>query len=109
MVEVFLSEALLCVLGQCYPVLVGERTPVGHYTLQHVELQYDGKSERVLMFAPDRPGRVLAIHKLPNKAREILLTEQSKAKVTAGCINVSTEVFDYLVECCSDQELIVHP
>ena len=31
------------------------------------------------------------------------------AKVTAGCINVSNEVFDYLVACCSDQELIVHP
>lgn len=105
MVKVFLAKALLCVQGQCFPVLVGENTPTGTFQIEHVVLNNRRGRYDVLMFAPDKPGKVLAIHRTPSESRTALLKARSRAPVTAGCINVSPAVFELLVECCSTATL----
>lgn len=44
---------------------------------------------------PNDPGPLPGC--APSVNREILLQQQSKDKVTMGCVNVSKELFDYLV------------
>ncbi len=98
MIKVIISKALLCIAHVgCYPVLIGHNTPVGDYTMTHVILENSGKREDVLMIKESSPGRIIAIHTPPNAHRKQLLDEQSTAKVTLGCINVSNELFYYLV------------
>lgn len=109
MIEVLLAKSLICFLGQCHPALVGERTPVGVYPMQYVELRAGGKAQHVLMFAPDKPGYVFAIHKAPSARRRALLEARSTVKVTHGCINVSDAVFDALASCCSNQSVTISP
>ena len=98
MITIIISKALLCIshIG-CYPVLIGYNTPIGEYNIQHVIVENNNKREDVLMIKESSPGRIVAIHVTPNSKREMLLDEQSKEKVTMGCVNVSKELFDYLV------------
>ena len=49
MIQLFLGKALLCIAHVgCYPVLVGNTTPVGEYTMEHVIVVNGGISENVL-------------------------------------------------------------
>lgn len=107
MVEVFLSKALICFLGVCYPALIGERTPTGTFQIEHVYLRNRRGHYDVLMFAPSRPGRIFAIHRTPSTKRAALLRAQSKVPVTLGCVNVSPEVFEKLRDCCSNAKLVI--
>lgn len=97
MVTVFLAKAMICFASQCYPVLVGERTPLGQFPLTHVMLANRRGKYDVLMFAPDRPGKIFAIHRPPNPHRAALLAAESKTPVTAGCVTVSPAVFSRLI------------
>lgn len=98
MIKIIISKALLCIshIG-CYPVLIGHNTPIGEYNITHVVVENSGKREDVLMIKESSPGRIIAIHTVPNEKRERLLEQQSTDKVTMGCVNVSKELFDYLV------------
>ena len=98
MIKVIISKALLCIAHVgCYPVLIGHNTPVGDYTMTHVILENSGKREDVLMIKESSPGRIIAIHTPPSDNRKRLLSNHSTEKVTLGCINVTEELFNYLV------------
>lgn len=109
-IEIFLAKALLCIAGVgCYPVLTGETTFVGTYQLQHVILENDGVQSPVLAYAPSGKNRVQAIHPSISVRRDRLLEKNATDKVTLGCINVQHEVFDYLIDCCSNSIVIIKP
>ena len=65
--------------------------------MQHVIVENSGKRDNVIMIKESAPGRIIAIHTPPSPARNKLLLNQSTDKVTLGCINVSEELFNYLV------------
>jgi hypothetical protein len=104
MVEVLLAKSLICFMGICSPALVGERTPVGTFQIEHVVLK-DGQD--VLMFAPSKPGRIFAIHRPPSPKRAALLAAGAKPPVTLGCVNVSEQTFVQLRACCSKHTLTI--
>jgi hypothetical protein len=112
-VIVHLASALICFASQCYPALVGPKTPVGTFTLQHRKTTAPGYGGDVLAFAQDDAG-VFAIHRVwllrPQQRRLQRLqgadAEQRKS-VTDGCINVMPEVYEKLIDCCSRAQVIV--
>lgn len=113
MVVVDLLAASICFLGECHPVLVGSGTPVGEFQIEHVSTSAPGYGGDVLLFK-ETPEAVYAIHRVwlhdPAQRRLERLTTGSTARriaVTQGCINVMPEVFERLVECCSDDQLRV--
>ena len=106
MIQLFLGKALLCIAHVgCYPVLVGNTTPVGEYTMEHVIVVNGGISENVLKITESGVNRIVAIHRPPNATRVKLLEQQSTDKITNGCINVTPELFDYLVENYNNQTI----
>jgi hypothetical protein len=107
-VELFVSKALICVLGQCFAALVGDSTPLGTFPLQHVVVEYDGRRDAVLAYAYDEAGGVYAIHRPPSARRRALLASNDTTPVTAGCINVEDPVLDYLIACCAGTAITIH-
>lgn len=100
MVEVFLSKALICIMGVCHPALVGEDTPVGLFPLepQPAAAKYQGE---VLVFAYVDDFHRMSVHRPPTQRRRELLTKNAtqRVDVSAGCINVSDEVYQILRDC----------
>lgn len=108
MIEVIISKALLCISAVgCYPVLIGNNTPIGTYAMTHVILENGNNREDVLMIKESGPNRIIAIHRPPNANRIKLLDEQSHDKVTMGCINVTSDLYDYLVVIGSDKQITI--
>lgn len=99
----FLSKALLCASAQCWPVLVGPKTPVGGpYQLIQRLTSDPGYGGDVLQFAEDE-DTVYAVHRVwklrPNERREERLRDPNPAHrfITKGCVNVDPLVYDELV------------
>ena len=112
-VEVKLAAALICFSGGCHPVLVGKDTPVGRYDLARRIVLSEGYGGDVLMFSEDARG-ILAIHRVwkgrPKERRERRISSAravDRRGVTAGCINVTPEVYDALTDCCSTGTLVI--
>lgn len=95
-VEVFLAKALICFAGSCHPALVGQRTPKGTFRLERIPISAPQYGGDVLVFAPDGPRAVFAVHRAPTAHRRELLKQHHKGKVTLGCINVTREVYALL-------------
>lgn len=112
MVLVDLSAALICFLGSCYPALIGTSTPVGEYRLEQRSTDVSGYGGDLLVFR-EAETSVFAIHRVItfNPAQQRLQRLQSnKARdriITDGCINVAPEVYSQLVDCCSNQTLVI--
>lgn len=113
MVTVHLATALICFMGSCYPALVGKTTPVGEFVLEQRLTDSPGYSGDVLKYTDINDNRILAIHRLwllkPEQKREERI-QSSRAKdrvITAGCINVTDEVYEQLVECCAGTSLTI--
>lgn len=107
MVNVLLAQGLICFLGTCHPALVGERTPTGQFTLQVLPLDDPRFGGDVLVFAPDGPRAVFAVHRAPTVNRRELLRRPHRRPVTAGCINVTDEVYDRLRNCCVEHTMLI--
>ena len=112
-VVVSLSLATICFLNQCYPALVGNTTPPGHYQLYQRLVVSPGYGGDVLVFKEEEQD-VLAIHRVwlgaPAQQRPQRLASSQAARrqgVTGGCINVAPEVYAKLIDCCSRSELLV--
>jgi hypothetical protein len=108
-----LTLATICFLNQCYPVLVGPDTPKGQYRLIQRYVQTPGYGGDLLKFKEDKDG-FYAIHRiwLLNSSQHRLERIQSsnpkdRITITKGCINVMPEVYDRLVDCCSNDQLII--
>lgn len=112
----FLSKALLCSAAQCWPVLVGPKTPVGGpYELTQRLTADPGYGGDVLQFHEDE-YMVYAIHRVwtlrPREKREERLRDPDPKKrnsVTKGCVNVDPLVFNYLVTNFRNSTLVIKP
>lgn len=104
MITVHLKLAMICFLQQCYPALVGESTPKGEFTIQRRMVLADGYGGDVLQFLEDEKY-IYAIHrvwtKIPRERRAQRLASdrvEDRRGVTKGCINVTPEVYEKLLE-----------
>jgi len=109
-VIVDLALAIVCASDWCAPILAGDRTPVGAYTLQHYATDTAGYGGDVLAFSFNG-NEVFAIHRvLPSaqghRAARLQVTRTTmRSAVTGGCINVAPDVYELLVDCCSNSSL----
>lgn len=113
MVTVFLSKALICFSGMCYPALVGNDTKVGTYDLVPRVVMAEGYGGNVIQY-DENERLVFAIHRVwegnPRERRRERLKSDNpsdRVAVTNGCINVTEEVYDLLYDCCSNGKLTI--
>jgi hypothetical protein len=113
MIVVSLAAASICFAGACYPALVGERTPAGVFPLSHQRTDEPGYGGDLLVFHENR-RYLWAIHRVytrdPEQRRVARLRSgraELRRSVTHGCINVMPEVYRKLVDCCSDDILVI--
>lgn len=101
-------------IEECHPVLLGKKnpTPVGEYTLIQRLTSDPGYGGDVLQFYEDN-HQIYAIHRiwlLSPEQRRLERIRSSNVKdhyISAGCINVEPEVYIKLVDCCSNDHLII--
>lgn len=110
-VVVNLSTSVICFLSVCYPALTGESTPSGEFTLQPYTTDSQGYGGTILVFK-ETEHSVFAIHRLidvlgQNRNQRIKSEQPLDRVITNGCVNVSPEVFDALIDCCSGSKLII--
>ena len=114
MVVVSLALASICFGGGCYPALVGSNTPPGTFALSQRETPEPGYGGDLLVYRED-DRHVWAIHRVitfnANERRlDRLASGQAEQRrgITKGCINVMPEVYRRLVDCCSNDVLVIH-
>jgi len=109
-VVVNVTTALICFTGQCYPALVGDRTPLGEYTLKQYRTPIPAYGGDVLAFK-ETNTLVFAVHRVINVKGQNRLVRikspniQDRVHVTNGCINVEPEVYQKLMDCCSQSKI----
>lgn len=109
-ITLFLSSALLCVGQTCSPVLVGKDTPKGEFVLYQRLVSDPLYAGSVLQFK-ETEHYLYAIHRVwrgkPQEQRDkrIQSTDVSKRFITSGCINVTEELYEKLLDCCQNQKL----
>lgn len=99
---------------ECHPVLLGKNstTPTGQYTLIRRMTKDPGYGGDVLQFHETK-NEVYAIHRVWLLSPKQKRLERIKSKdikyhfISSGCINVEPEVYEKLVECCSNDTLII--
>lgn len=114
MIVVSLAAASICFSGMCYPALVGDTTPSGTFTLSRQQVTVPGYGGDLLVYREDA-RHLWAIHRVYTlNPREDRLTRLSSDRVdlrraiTKGCINVMPEVYERLVDCCSNDVLVIN-
>lgn len=96
----------------CRNALIGADTPRGTYTLQQRLVDDPLYGGDILQFRED-PTDVFAIHRLwlgrPWEKREkrILSKDPKQRRITKGCINVTKETYQQLLDCCSTDTLLI--
>lgn len=117
MVVVSLALATICftyqAVEECHNVLVGHRTPVGEFQIEQRLTDIKGYGGDILQFR-ETDHEVMAIHRIwllnPAQRRpQKLASDDAKQRrfVTNGCINVSPQVYDKLVECCGNAKIVI--
>jgi hypothetical protein len=109
MIEVILASATICFAGGCYPVLVGQNTPTGEFTLRLITTESVAYQGDVLAFHEDASG-IFAVHRPPSERRRNLLTrapERSRRQITDGCVNVTDDLYERLRECCEGERILI--
>jgi hypothetical protein len=113
MIVVDLAMASICFSGACFPALVGDHTPTGHFTLSHRAIDTPGYGGDLLVFR-ENDRYLWAIHRVytgvPRERRAERLASgrpEERRSVTHGCINVMPEVYLKLVDCCRRDVLII--
>lgn len=114
MVTVFLSSAILCISTMCYPVLVGKNTPLGTFQLVKRLTETNGYGGDVIQFH-ETEHEVYAIHRIwklsPKQNREARIRSNNEKDriITAGCINVTDDVYGLLNNCCTPGDITIVP
>jgi len=112
MVTVHIAAAIICFAEMCHPALVGNKTPTGEFPLVYGTTEDPGYGGSVLAFYEDETV-VYAVHQLwllkPEQKREkrIKSANPKDRVITAGCVNVSPEVYEKLVDCCSTDTMVI--
>jgi hypothetical protein len=110
MIVVELSTALICFLGSCYPALIGNSTPTGTFSILKRITDQAGYGGDVLQFYEDDKN-VFAIHRVwllnakENRASRIKSSMAADRIITSGCINVSEDTYNKLIECCQGKRV----
>jgi hypothetical protein len=117
-VIVSIALATICFTYQgteeCHPVLLGKSipTPKGEYILRKRITADPGYGGDVLQFH-ETNDEVYAIHRVwllnPKQKRlERLKSNNIQDRyISSGCINVDPTVYDRLMDCCSNTQLII--
>lgn len=105
--------ALICFASTCHHALIGVDTPKGVFHLQHYQTDLSGYGGDVLVFdnPPDK-DYVFAIHRVLNisgqrRFERIKSENPADRSITLGCINVMPDIYDQLIDCCSNATLII--
>lgn len=114
-ITVSIARAELCVKNQCYPALVGKRTPRGSFSVFHARIEAPGYGGDVLAFTPSNyvQNSYVSIHRvwtrIPGERRidRLYGPVEGRVNITNGCINVMPDVYNMLVDCCSNAKLVV--
>lgn len=110
MITVSILAATICFNSACFPVLIGDKTPIGTFSVNQRYTKDPGYGGDVLQFYEDSK-KVYAIHRLwllrpsEHRAARILSENSKQHTITHGCINVEPEVYDKLVNCCLTDKL----
>lgn len=114
MIVVSLAAASICFSGMCYPALVGDTTPSGTFTLSRQQVTAPGYGGDLLVYREDA-RHLWAIHRVytlnPGEDRLTRLRSErvdQRRAITKGCINVMPEVYERLVDCCSNDVLVIN-
>jgi hypothetical protein len=114
MIVVSLAAASICFAGTCYPALVGDNTPAGTFTVSLQQVTDPGYGGDLLVYR-ENTRYIWAIHRVYtlNPAEDRLTRLRSgrvelRRAITKGCINVMPEVYERLVDCCSNDVLVIH-
>jgi hypothetical protein len=99
---------------ECYPALLGKNnaTPTGEYTLRRRLTKDPGYGGDVLQFH-ETQDEVFAIHRVwllnPKQKRleRLQSNNVSDRYISAGCVNVDPIVYEKLLDCCSNDLLII--
>ena len=113
MIVVSLAKALICFSGQCHPALIGADTPVGDFPLIERRVLAPGYGGDVLQFKQDSKG-VYAIHRVwlgvPSQRRMDRFGQDANNRtITAGCINITPDLYEELKSCCRQHTLRIIP
>lgn len=114
MVHIYLAAAVICFQNACYPILMGDDTPIGTFRMTERLTADPGYNGNVIQFY-ETDKKVYAIHRLWLLNKEQYRNERlnsskpSDHKITSGCINVSSEVFERLLDCCTEEDLKILP
>lgn len=99
-VLVMLSQAMLCLGGDCHPVLVGTNTPTGSYIAIKTGIDDPLYDYKFTVFAKDTKGNHYGIHPVwkgePRRSKIIKYGTDASRIMTKGCINVESDVYDSL-------------
>ena len=111
-VLVDLTLSVICFADVCRPILWGNDTPVGVFTLDLRDTEQAGYGGDIIQFK-ETETEVFAIHRVwtLNKAQRRvhrLKTETTDDNnITNGCINILPEDYDELKGCCLGSTLVV--
>ena len=112
MIVVDIALAIICFSGTCHNALIGTKTPKGEYNMMHVYTEDPGYGGDVLVFK-DTPEKFYALHRVwllkpaQKRAQRLKSNDPKERVITSGCVNVSPEVYEEIVKCCSDQKLVI--
>lgn len=105
-----IASAMICFAGSCYPALVGKTTPTGEFSFTRYTTSsfYGGD---ILAFHETHDS-VYAVHRLievtnQNRFARIKSDDARDRIVTNGCVNVTNEVYQKLLDCCSNDVVTV--
>ena len=117
-ITVTIALATICFTYQgteeCHPVLLGKggSTPKGEYTVRKRITETPGYGGDVLQFH-ETADEVYAIHRVwllapkQNRRERLKSPKVTDRYISAGCINVDPTVYDRLMDCCSNTQLII--
>jgi hypothetical protein len=111
-VTVDIDSAYVCFDDSCYPALVGRETPKGEFTLTQYSIEDPRYGGDLLVFKVGDEA-VYAIHRVldvPGQQRLARIHSpysQHRVMVTNGCVNVTPEVYDKLIACCSKSKVTI--
>lgn len=111
-VLVDIAAAVICFAGTCHNALVGHDTPRGEFALAPYTIQDPRYGGDLLVFKHGDDGvfaihRVLDIEGQQRIARLASPYAKHRITITAGCVNVSPEVYNALMDCCSTSKVTI--
>lgn len=111
-VLVDVAAAIICFAGTCHNALVGEDTPRGEFPLTQYTIEDPMYGGDLLVFKVSDKG-VFAVHRVLDIAGQQRLARirspyaNHRITITAGCVNVTPEVYEKLIDCCSTSTIII--